>query len=1471
MTKVSETSARTAAQITLPHMVHFPLSDLQGDPESARINGVELRKFLSPAIDVRDYGAKGDGTTDDYGALQAALDAIPATGGRLVFDDGKTYKISYRLTLSGKDNWELDLGRSTIKMADGAAVDQYHSILYVDGCDNWHIHGGTLDGNVSGGGGRTPAQVPAHNLRVVNCKYVTISDLRSINSAVDGIYLAATNDQDHTTFCKNVRIVNCTCDANSRQGLSIINAYDVDVEGGQYSNSGGLSPECGIDIERNNTIVGGVRSNLAIRVIGAHIIDNTGNGLTSIDDGDDVTIQDCYFNGNAKAINCAGNAQILGNRFEGSATDGNGMVQLSAPNGNVFGRGTRISGNEFIGPCADEAVNIHGTFSTEPIAVDNNFFYSYTGALVSAEAVLFENNRVSECGGTVVNLTSGSNNSSIAHNTFLDTPSTSQLFAVAASNVSIAHNTIKDCTTTYVLRGWSGTNCVFEDNLLSRSDVTGYVARSEAGCLWTFTGNRVTGYGAAPYYSTGTYLVTDLNARDVGAVGNGTTDDTAALQAALTTLSNAGGGRLRIPHGTYLLSDTLSPGNNTTIEGDGWGTVLCNDPADDTEFNTIVVNEKSNVVIRNLLLDGRVDERAGTDAAKGGIFLDHGCQNCVVENVCLRDYGHHTTPGGNYITIDVTEASGRNSVGNRISGCRIEDAGTAKFGIRVTTDWDVDVAPGSFTRFVRENVIENNTIIGCTWNSIEIAGPATIFNRITGNRSIGVLGPGGIEADKGASWNQFSDNSVVEAQPTGGDFAAFRDQGFTGGAFYDRTNSGNQWTNCLMRACTQDTGSALVGFQINYSTGVTIAGLTVEDNIPDVPATYADMFGIQVFDASNVRISGAYIRDVLDGVRVNQNVTGLDLTACDMTAFTAGYCVRYTDDTDSTTLTQCRFDGGSNGVGIATDSKTVTGGSITGCHFFNHTNAGVRLNGTATVWVGTINSNYFDTSLGSSPVKATDWSTFTFNSNHYTDGNTPGTDKRSFTWGNLRVGGTNVEGNRAHTWGPAAPTSGTWMKGDICWNNAPATGMCIGWICVVAGTPGSWVGFGTTGTINVKDYGAKGDGVTDDTAAFTAALATGLNVYVPSSGTGAKTNYILSGNLTLLQGQTLIGDSPWASTLKWSSQPAGYGITMDDFCTMEKIGLEGETVTGRHGIRIYIAGRVTLRDVEVQLFDRNIELYQAQLVTMDRVHNLSADTAGIYVADWANAVTITGGDIQSCVYGIHFAENAAIWKIDGTAIQNCTTAGIYHTHGNIRGLNVFGYFENNTVNHIHGNGDEPIVSSTIGGGFYGTCSDADIRIDRGVMVMMDRCYFTATGHTNIILGTNADYCRIGGNNRGEGSGGSYTVTQGGGAYNGRVERWSSSKPTTGAWNIGDITWNTAPNDGEPVGWLCVSAGTPGTWLEFGSTLVGKSRYYTAAPSTGTWAKGDVAWNSDPDSAEYIGWVCTVAGSPGTWKGFGLIA
>lgn len=113
---------------------------------------------------------------------------------------------------------------------------------------------------------------------------------------------------------------------------------------------------------------------------------------------------------------------------------------------------------------------------------------------------------------------------------------------------------------------------------------------------------------------------------------------------------------------------------------------------------------------------------------------------------------------------------------------------------------------------------------------------------------------------------------------------------------------------------------------------------------------------------------------------------------------------------------------------------------------------------------------------------------------------------------------------------------------------------------------------------------------------------------------------------------------------------------------------------------------------------------------------------------------------------------------------------------------------------------------------------------------------------------------------------------------------TSGAPTTGSFTVGD--WIIARNGAI---WICTTAGTPGSWTQVGSTLTSitvsgaaaaqrfqatgmtgatsSSRYVgattTAAPTTGTFAVGDFVIGQNGKI-----WICTTAGTPGTWTEVG---
>jgi hypothetical protein len=44
-----------------------------------------------------------------------------------------------------------------------------------------------------------------------------------------------------------------------------------------------------------------------------------------------------------------------------------------------------------------------------------------------------------------------------------------------------------------------------------------------------------------------------------------------------------------------------------------------------------------------------------------------------------------------------------------------------------------------------------------------------------------------------------------------------------------------------------------------------------------------------------------------------------------------------------------------------------------------------------------------------------------------------------------------------------------------------------------------------------------------------------------------------------------------------------------------------------------------------------------------------------------------------------------------------------------------------------------------------------------------------------------------------------------------VEQWGTAAPTLLTHQVGDTVWNSAPAVGQPIGWKCTTAGSPGTW------------------------------------------------------------
>ena len=98
-----------------------------------------------------------------------------------------------------------------------------------------------------------------------------------------------------------------------------------------------------------------------------------------------------------------------------------------------------------------------------------------------------------------------------------------------------------------------------------------------------------------------------------------------------------------------------------------------------------------------------------------------------------------------------------------------------------------------------------------------------------------------------------------------------------------------------------------------------------------------------------------------------------------------------------------------------------------------------------------------------------------------------------------------------------APTSGTYIRGQVVWLNNAASGLAPGWICTTAGTPGTWTPMPTLGEVRATaDVGG---------AASANALTNASNVTANSTGVGTikfegATNRDSSGFIKIYIGTT---------------------------------------------------------------------------------------------------------------------------------------------------------------------------------------------------------------------------------------------------------------------------------------------------------------------------------------------------------------
>ena len=186
-----------------------------------------------------------------------------------------------------------------------------------------------------------------------------------------------------------------------------------------------------------------------------------------------------------------------------------------------------------------------------------------------------------------------------------------------------------------------------------------------------------------------------LNVKDYGAVGDGVTDDTAALQEAIT-VAVTNGLQLRIPAGTHLISSKLSAsltGSNTTgfgIIGDGRGRSILKYTGASSIGSLFEITTVSSWVLNCNLRGFKIDVTGAPAGTVGLRITDNVWRSHFDDLYITRDAETPRTGSGIYIGTDVTDGSS-GSFDLKFSGLYINNfdsgfrgAGTTLSGNTVT-------------------------------------------------------------------------------------------------------------------------------------------------------------------------------------------------------------------------------------------------------------------------------------------------------------------------------------------------------------------------------------------------------------------------------------------------------------------------------------------------------------------------------------------------------------------------------------------------------------------------------------------------------------------------------------------------------------------------------------------------------------------------------------------------------------------
>jgi hypothetical protein len=428
--------------------------------------------------------------------------------------------------------------------------------------------------------------------------------------------------------------------------------------------------------------------------------------------------------------------------------------------------------------------------------------------------------------------------------------------------------------------------------------------------------------------------------------------------------------------------------------------------------------------------------------------------------------------------------------------------------------------------------------------------------------------------------------------------------------------------------------------------------------------------------------------------------------------------------------------------------------------------------------------------------------------------------------------------------------------------------------------------------VDVKeDYGAKGDGVTDDTTAIQSAID-----FVFSKGGGVVFlpvgSYKTTSSIKLKSEVSLQGSGMYATTLLKTGNynliqggvPGDYVGNRVDYFSIKDMTLLGQNYNG-NGISLTHCHYFNIENLEIKDNGTTGKGLSAEFSWNGYIKNVSCinNYDNFWIYNQANSI-----DCYSL-----YSNRALRYGFFLAGCYDLNVNDICHDHGAQNVIHIGEYVRGIKINGVYIEAFQ--TSELTGHAIYctptatGDNMATNISLENVAMILKDyndatitrpiwfRQYIDGVKVSNVFIkleGT-ANMGSTGLINFGKDASNSIERTKnvkidniyvddrttGGSAYT-RIIHLESQVDNAIIENLGGTRYD---------GQNCVFIRRPEG--QYSINIQGRTReglQMATPPTTGQWLRGQIIFNLNPSPGGYVGWVCTSSGTPGVFKGFGLI-